>query len=245
MCSYLTLWGYVEGELEAVVGEADMLWEAGVGGFVVKLVAHVGEKGPFRLQTLHKCDGFCHVRVAGMRFRAEGVEDEKVEVLEERDGLLGDVAHVREVGGGTEAVGGGALSSVDDGDALEGCAEEGDSGGVGGLVQAVDGNAGAGGIAVFRAEGVAEDTLEGGGGVVVCVEGERDGVTKAEGAEIVHAKDVVCMVVSVEDGVEAGDALADGLGVEVGAGVNEDGVPWKLRRAAPLNADGGAGSPIF
>ena len=71
--------------------------------------------------------------VAGVGLAAEGVEDEDVEVLEEREALFGDVAHVGEVGGGAEAVAGDGLAAVGDGDALEAGAEE------------VDGSAGFGG----------------------------------------------------------------------------------------------------
>ena len=47
---------------------------------------------------------------------------------------------------------------------------------------------------------------------------------EAEGAEVVQAEDVVGVAVGVEDGVDAADAFAEGLGVEVGAGVDEDDV---------------------
>ena len=66
--------------------------------------------------------------VAGVRLAAEGVEDEDVEVLEEREALGGDVAHVGEVGGGAEAVAGDVVAAVGDGDALEAGAEEVDGG---------------------------------------------------------------------------------------------------------------------
>ena len=90
-----------------------------------------------------------------------------------RSGTLacGDVAHVGEVGGGAEAVAGDGLAAVGDGDALEVGAEEVD-GGAGGGGEAVDLDAGAGGVAFLLAEGVVEDALDGGGGVVVGVEGE-------------------------------------------------------------------------
>ena len=115
----------IEGELEAIVGEADVGGEGGVDGFVVDLMAHVGEEGTAGFEEVDEGDGFFQVRVAGVRGGAEGVEDEDVEVLEEGEGFVGDIAHVREVGGGAEAVAGDTLAAVDDGDALEGCAEEG------------------------------------------------------------------------------------------------------------------------
>ena len=98
--------------------------------------------------------------------------------------------------------------------------------------------AGAGGVAVLLAEGVLEDALDGGGGVVVGVDGEVGAVVEGEGAQVVEAHDVVGVAVGVEDGVDAADIFAEGLGVEVGAGVDEDGV------VVVGEADGGAGAPV-
>ncbi len=124
-----------------------------------------------------------------------------------------------------------------DGDAAEAGAEEIEAG-AGGGVDAVDLDAGAGGVAVFGAEGVVEDALDGGGGVVVGVDGEVAFGVEAEGAEVVEAHDVVGVAVGVEDGVDVADVLADGLGVEVGAGVDEDGV------VVVGEADGGPGAAV-
>ncbi len=162
--------GDLEVDLQAVVGEADVGWEGGVGCVVVEVVAHVGEEGAAGLELLDEGDGFFEVGVAGVGLAAEGVEDEDVEILEERDADVGDVAHVGEVGGGAEAVAGDLLAAVGDGDALEAGAEELDSG-AGGGIDAMDLDAGAGGVAVFLAEGVLEDALDGVGGGVVGVEG--------------------------------------------------------------------------
>ena len=185
--------------------------------------------------------------MAGVRVAAKGVEDEDVEVLEERDAVVGDVAHVGEVGGAAEAVAGDLLAAVSDGDAVEAGAEELDAcAGCG--IDAMDLNAGAGGVAVFVAEGVLEDALDGVGGGVVGVDGEVALVVKAEGAEVVEAHDVVGVAVGVEDGVDAADFFADGLGVKVGAGVDEDGVavvgeadgrPGAAVARVPVGRDGG------
>ena len=147
---------------------------AGFGGVVVEVVADVGEEGAPGLELLDEGDGVFEVGVAGVGLAAEGVEDEDVEILEEREAFGGDVAHVGEVGGGAEAVAGDGLPAVGDGDALEAGAEELDAGaGVG--IEAMELDAGAGGVAVFVAEGVVEDALDGGGGGVVGVEGRVPG----------------------------------------------------------------------
>ncbi len=99
----------------------------------------------------------------------------------------------------------------------------------------MDFNAGAGGVAILHAERVIEDALQGEGGGLVGVDGKVAGDVEAEGTEIVEAQDVIGVAMGVEDGVDAADALADGLGVEVRAGVNEDDV------VVVGEADGGGG----
>ena len=192
--------------LQAVVGETDVRWQDGFGGGVVEVVAHVGEEGAARLELFDEGDGFFEVRVAGVRLAAQRVEDEDVEVLEQRNALVGDVAHVGEVGGGAEAVAGDLLAAVGDGDAPEAGAEEIDAR-AGRGVDAVNLDAGAGGVAVFLAEGVVEDALDVAGGGVVGVDGQVALGVEAERAEVVEAEDVVGVAVGVEDGVDAADVL--------------------------------------
>jgi len=55
----------------------------------------------------------------------------------------------------------------------------------------------AGGVTVARGEGVVEDALDGLGGLLVGVEGKVFVLVKAQGAEVVHAEDVVGVAVSV------------------------------------------------
>ena len=80
------------------------------------------------------------------------------------------------------------------------------------------------GVAVFSAEGVLEDAAEDGLGGGVGVEGDAGWGAEGEWAKVVHAEDVVGVVVRVEHGVDLRDARADCLRVEVGAGIDEDGV---------------------
>ena len=69
---------------------------------------------------------------------------------------------------------------------------------------------------------------------VVGVDGQIVLAAEAERAQVVEAQDVVGVAVGVEDGVDAPDFFAQGLRVEVRAGVDEDGV------AVVVDADGGA-----
>ena len=105
--------------LQAIVGETDVRREDGLDGAVVEVVAHVGEEGAAGLEKLDE-RGWSFRGWSGwdgVLLAAEGIKDEEVEVLEEREALFGDLAHVGEVGGGAEAVAGDALLAVLDGDA--------------------------------------------------------------------------------------------------------------------------------
>ncbi len=177
--------------------------------------------------------------MAGVRLVAKGVEDEDVEVLQERDAVRWDVAHVGEVGGGAEAVADDGVAAVGDGDDDEFCAEEVD-GGAGRGVDAIDDDArgGWGKRSILRKVYSKTRSMIFCGGVVG-VEREAVGLAEGEGAEVVHAEDVVGVAVGVEDGVDAVDVFADGLGVEVGAGVDQDGV------VVIVDAEGGAGAAVF
>ncbi len=204
-------------------------------------MAHVGEEGSFRLEEVDEGDGLFQVRMAEVRGEAKSVEDEDVEILEEGQALGRKIAHIGEIGSLAKAVAGGALAAVDEGDGLEAGSEKGNGRGkAGGRVgkNAMDLDAGGGGVAQLGIEGVAEDSFEALGGGFVGIERERVLEQEGERAKVVHAEDVVGMTVSVEDGVHAADVLAEGLGVEVGAGVDQDGMAFVLdpdrRPGAPV-----------
>lgn len=122
-------------------------------------------------------------------------------------------------------------------DADEVHTEEGDSGSGGGR-GAVQVDTGAGGIAVDGAECVLEDALDDGSGFVVGVERDAFRTVEAERAKIVHAEDVIGVGMSVENRVDGVDVLADGLVMEVRAGVDEDGV------LVVVDGDAGASAAI-
>ena len=136
---------------------------------------------------------------------------------------------------------------MDDWDAFEACAEEFDRA-ARGVAEYVDFDAGACGVAHLGAEGVAEDAAEGSSGLLIGVEGDIVRGSEGEGAEVIHSEDVVGVRVGVENGVDAGDALADGLCVEVGAGIDEDGAEGVLwfagRHAWKLEAQRGPGAAV-
>ena len=128
----LSLRLYVEVESEAVVGKADVRRQGQFGGGVVEVVGHVGEEGATGRELVDQGDRFFQVGVAGVGLAAERVEDEDVEMLEERDGLGRKVGEVSEIGGGAEAVAGDGLAAVGDGDTLKVDSEERNCAGGGG-----------------------------------------------------------------------------------------------------------------
>jgi hypothetical protein len=83
---------------------------------------------------------------------------------------------------------------------------------------------GAGGVAVLGAKRVSEDAVQDRDRRSVSEKRDAAGIAERERAQIVHAENVVGVVVCVEDGVDPGETLADGLRVEVRAGVDEDRV---------------------
>ena len=62
--------------------------------------------------------------MAGVRLASQGVENQDVELPEQREALGRDVIHVRKVRGGAEAVAGDGVAAMGDGDSLEGCPKE-------------------------------------------------------------------------------------------------------------------------
>src|SRR5438270_6054671 len=106
------------------------------------------------------------------------------------------------------------------GDTLETGAEWFESSSGGGI-DAMNLDARTGGVAVFLAEGVFEDSFDVVCGLVVGVNRQVLVSAKAEGTQIVEAHDVIGVAVGVEDGVDMANAFAQGLGVEVGAGIDE------------------------
>src|ERR1700760_2574115 len=101
--------------------------------------------------------------VAGGGVASQCVENKDVEVIEQLQALIGDVAHVGEIRGRAEAVAGDGVASVHDRDAPEASAEESYFHACLGR-QAVKCYSGAGGVAVDLAKGVLEDALDDVGG---------------------------------------------------------------------------------
>jgi len=208
--------------------------QRGFGGGVRNVVAHVGEEGPAGFDAEGGFDGVRERGVGGVGFVAEGVEKEDVETFELCERRFRDVVVVGEVGGVAEAEAVDFLAAVHDGDGMDAEAEDEE----GSFVDEMDVELRDVGAAVFDFEGVGEDAVDDGEGFGGGVDGDG-ALAVVEGADVVHAEDVVGVAVGVEDGVEAGDARGEHLGAEVGRGVDDDvarGGVWFV----VTNQDGGA-----
>src|SRR5258705_1509045 len=124
------------------------------------------------------------MRVTGVRIATQGIDDEYIEILQEGNTDLGDVAHVGEVGGAAEAIAGDLLASVGYGDSLEAGAEQLDSSS-GREIDAMDLHARAGGVAVFLAKGVFEDAFDVVCGFLIRVDRQEVVATEADRGPIV------------------------------------------------------------
>jgi hypothetical protein len=158
-----------------------------------------------------------------VRFAAQSIQDEYVEVLQQWKANLGDVAHIGEIGGVAEAVACDLLPAMGYRDAAEAGSEEIESCPRGG-VDAMDMDACAGWVAVRFAEGVVEDAFDVVCGFVVGVDGQIAICVEAEGTQIVEAHDMVGVTVCVKDRIDTTNTLSQSLCMEVRAGIDEHGV---------------------
>jgi hypothetical protein len=207
------------GNGEPVIGEFHALRQGAIGFRVRQLVSNVGEKSAFCTDAAGPGDGLIERGMAGVRLAAQSGEDDAVEALEEGKALFGNVADVGEVGGLTEAESVNELLTMADGNA-----DEVDAVNRHALLEREDFYAGAVRVSGRRGKGVVVDAIEDAGGFAGGV--KRDDAAfssdgEAEGSEIIQAEDVVCVIVGIEDGIDAVEPASESLLAEVGSGVND------------------------
>ena len=110
------------------------------------------------------------------------------------------------------------VEAVEDGDGRDGEAAHVETC----AVQLLERELGDVGAALLGVEGVGEAAVDGGECGLGAVDGDGVFAFELEGANVVEAHHVVGVGVGVENGVEAADAGAEGLGAEVGSGIDED-----------------------
>jgi len=93
--------------------------EAHVGLSMGEVVGDVGKPGAARREVGDDGEGLLDGEVHGVGDVAEGVEDEVVEVAEERTGGVGEMGEVGEIGGAADAEAEDACVAVDEGDGDE------------------------------------------------------------------------------------------------------------------------------
>ena len=201
---------------------------------MAEVVTDVGEIGRFGLEALDNGEGLVDGGVGGVRFVAEGVEKEDIEIAELVHRLFGDLIVIGEVGYLADTVAEhdhGAMVERDGGNLL---AEELE----GFAVEDVDGEAGNGVFLAAVGEHVFEDAADDDQGRFRSVDGDGAALAIVEGTEIIEAEDMVGVGVRIKDGVEVGDTRAKALGAEVRGGVDDDVF------AREIQPDGGAHAVI-
>ena len=173
-----------------------------------------------------------------MRFLAEAIDDEDGDITDKIADGWGDGGAIGEVDGA------GAVRAVESesrgGDTAVGDGEGNESGGADGE-RAGDGvrfGTDVGGVAVVEIEGVVKSFVESGESVGIGIEGDAVTIFDGVGAEIVEAGDMIGVAVGIDDGIEAENFGAEGLGSEIGRGINDDAEVFVFE------PDGGAESAV-
>src|SRR5208337_4959999 len=202
-------------EVEAVVGELDVgiagLAKAFVGGSVGKFVSDVREPGAARLELVNEGEGLLDGLVHGMRDIAESVDDEVVEVFEERHGGFGEAAEIGEIRGAAEAETEDVHFAVEERHGNDGNAEK--FKGAFDYMEDDAGNGAEGGLGIKNVGKGAADDAE---GFLGAVDGHGSTLADVEGANVVEALDVIGVAVGEKNGSEAIEARGEGLGAKIG-----------------------------
>ncbi len=208
-------------EVKAVVGELDVgiagFAEAFVGGGVREFVSDVREPGAAGLELVNQGEGLFDGLVHGMGNIAEGVEDEVVEVFKERDGGFGKTAEIGEIRGAAEAEAEHVHVAVEERHGNDGNAEK-----LEGALDFVEDDAGEGAEGGLGVKDVGEGAADDAEGFLGAVNGHGGALADVEGANVVEALDVIGVAVGEQNGGEAIQVGGEGLGAEIGGGVNDD-----------------------
>jgi len=208
-------------EVEAVVGELDVgiagSAETLVGGGVGELVSDVREPGAARLEFGNEGEGLFDGLVHGMGNIAESVEDEVVEAFEKRGGGVGEAAEICEIRGAAEAETEDVHFAVEERHGNDRNAEK-----LEGAFDFVEDDAGNGAERGLGVEDVGEGAADYTESFLGTVNGHGGALTDVEGANVVEALNVIGVAVSEKNGFEAVEVRGEGLGAEIGGGVNDD-----------------------
>jgi len=208
-------------EVEAVVGKLDVgiagFAEAFVSGGVGKFVGDVREPGASGLEFVDEGEGLFDGLVHGMRNIAEGIDDEIVDVFEERDGGFGKAAEIGEICGAAKAEAEDVHFAVEERHGNDGNAEK-----LEGASDFVEDDAGDGAEGGLGVEDVGKGAANRAEGFLGAVDGQSGALADVEGANVVEALDVIGVAVGEKNGFEAIEARGKSLGAEVGGGVNDD-----------------------
>ena len=206
----------LEIDLKTIVGEVDIGGEGGVALGVEGAVGEVGEPGALGFDVLSDFDGLGDGEVGGVRFFAEAIDDEDGDMTDKIADGWGDGGAIGEVDGA------GAARAVESesrgGDTAVRDGERNKSGGADGE-RAGDGvcfRADVGGATYFEIESVVEGFFEAGESEGIGVKGDTVSIFDGVGAEIVEAGDMIGVAVGIDDGIEAGNGGAEGLGTKIG-----------------------------
>src|SRR6516165_6420239 len=152
-----------------------------------------------------------------MRLVAESVQNKNVQILEQRQGSLGDGAEIGHVGGIAKAEAQDGQVAVQDGYGNQPLSPE--------VKRAVDKlrvELGDSPIGIRLVKDVLVDAADALHGPAVGVNGNRHVLPEVKDADIIQSEDVVGVLVGEDDGVQPSHPGAQGLLAKVGRGIDDD-----------------------
>jgi hypothetical protein len=152
-----------------------------------------------------------------MRNIAEGVEDEVVEVFEERQGGFGEAAEIGEIRGAAKTEAEDVHFAVEERHGNDGNAEK-----LEGAFDFVEDDAGNGAERGLGVEDVREGAADRTKGFCGAVHWQSGALADVEGANVVEPLDVIGVAVGEKNGGEVIEARGESLGAEIRGGVNDD-----------------------
>src|SRR5581483_6586225 len=224
----------LELQFHSVVRKLHVVRKSCVRLFVRQIMTNMSEERAPGLQPLHGFHRVLYRRMRRVRLMTQRVEKEHIQVLQPGQRLFGDLAMIGEISSGTKAKTENFGVTVDKDDWLETSSEK-----LNRPVDRLQFNLGKSAELIFGVENISKHPANKFDRVGMRVQRQLVWlVKKTQWAKIVNSKQMVCVSMRIEHGVEAANIFTDRLLAEVGCGIDQHSA------AAVFNEYGGPSAQV-